>query len=347
MAPVSYSRFTTDDEGRALPRSITTGALSLRPPLPEDAELIAELMGAAAGSDRPREIVATWQQHWESEGYGTWILVDPLGLAAGFVGLRANRDFIRLTLRVLERAGGDELAARALRLVTAYALEWLPDLPVRIRVAPEDIATRFVATSSGMVHTPDLDHVVGDDEWQVLELPYLRVVDRIPPRARDAMLEMWVAANDAGGAVGFVPGTSIDDVAPVLDGYVDRLARGDTVCVALNSPLGELLGFGFVVGSTGMLMAHSANLERIMTDPARRGTNHGALLLAGLHRAARERGIELVTLDYRAGTGLGEFYTRYGYTEVGRVPGAVRVAPGDDRDGVIMARRLDEDRRGE
>ena len=56
--------------------------------------------------------------------------------------------------------------------------------------------------------------------------------------------------------------------------------------------------------------------------------------------AAREAGVELVTLDYRGGTGLGEFYTRYGYTEVGRVPGGVRVAPGDDRDGVIMARSL-------
>ena len=151
---------------------------------------------------------------------------------------------------------------------------------------------------------------------------------------------MWVEVNDAGGSVGFVPGASEEQVAQVLDGYVARLGDGATACVALNSPLGELLGFGFVVGSTGALMRHTANLERIMTDPGRRGTNHGALLMAGLHRAARERGVELVTLDYRGGTGLGEFYTRYGYSEVGRVPGAVRVAPGDDRDGVLMARSL-------
>jgi hypothetical protein len=32
---------------------------------------------------------------------------------------------------------------------------------------------------------------------------------------------------------------------------------------------------------------------------------------------------------------------RCGYTEVGRVPGAIRVAPGDDRDDVLMARQLD------
>lgn len=30
-----------------------------------------------------------------------------------------------------------------------------------------------------------------------------------------------------------------------------------------------------------------------------------------------------------------------GYAEVGRVPGSIRVEPGDDRDSVLMARRLD------
>ena len=141
-------------------------------------------------------------------------------------------------------------------------------------------------------------------------------------------------------AVGFLPGATAEDVTPVLDAYSARMGTGDTVCVSLNSPLGDLLGFGFLVGSTGPLTRHGANIERIMTDPARRGTNYGALLMAGLHRVARERGVELVTLDYRGGTGLGEFYTQYGYTEVGRVPGALRVAAGDDRDGVIMARSL-------
>lgn len=319
---------------------MSTPDLSLAPPTPEDAELVAELMGAPADAERPAEIVGTWREHWETHGYGTWIVRDTAGARVGFVGLRTNAEFIRLTLRFVDREGSDDLASRALRQVAAHVIEYLPDLPLRIRVAPEDVATRFVAESAGLEHVGELDHVVGEDEWQVLELPYIRVADRVPPRAREAMLEMWVRVNDAGGSVGFVAGATTETVAPVLDGYISRLEQGDTVCVALNSPTGELLGFGFVVGSTAVLMAHSATLERVMTDPARRGTNFGALLMAGLHRAARGRGTELVTLDYRGGTGLGEFYTRYGYTEVGRVPGAIRVAPGDDRDGVIMARSL-------
>lgn len=321
------------------PRTITTDTISMHPAVEDDAQLVAELMGVPGSAERPAQIVRGWREHWDEHGYGTWI-VETGARRVGFVGLRAHSDFIRVTIRVVEDERGDEIAAQALRLVCAHALEWLPDLPLRIRLAPEDISTRFVAESAGMVHDPQLDHTVDGDEWQVLELPYVRVAEHIPTRAREAMLTMWVEVNDAGGSVGFVPGASEEQVAQVLDGYVARLGDGATACVALNSPLGELLGFGFVVGSTGALMGHTANLERIMTDPGRRGTNHGALLMAGLHRAARERGVELVTLDYRGGTGLGEFYTRYGYTEVGRVPGAVRVAPGDDRDGVLMARSL-------
>ncbi len=79
-----------------------------------------------------------------------------------------------------------------------------------------------------------------------------------------------------------------------------------------------------------------------MTDPARRGRNLGRLLLAAMHRTAREEGVEVARLDVRSGLGLVGFYERSGYVEVGRVPGAIRVAPGDDRDTVLMARRLDD-----
>lgn len=321
------------------PRSITTDAISLHPPVDDDSALVAELMDVPAGSERPAEIVRGWRDHWDEHGYGTWIISDASARGVGFVGLRAHSDFIRVTIRTLD-GRGDDVAGAALRLVVAHALEWLPDLPLRLRVAPDDRTTRAVAEAAGMEHAPDLDHAAGGEQWVVLELPWARVADRIPQRARDAMLDMWVRVNDAGGAVGFVPGADEGEVAAVLDGYAERLDGTRAVCVALNSPGGDLLGFGFVVRPSGATVAHTATLERIMTDPERRGTNHGALLMSALHRAARELGVEVVTLDYRGGTGLGEFYTRYGYTEVGRVPGGVRVAPGEDRDGVIMARLL-------
>lgn len=338
--PVSYSQFTTDDEGRSLPRAMSTESVSLAAPVEEDVELVAELMEVPVTEERPAEIVTTWCEHWDTHGYGPWVVRDSDGARIGFVGMRENAEFIRLTVRVVEEEGADDLAARALRLVAAVATEFLPDLPVRIRIAPEDDATRRVVEAAGMERVSDLDHVVGEDEWQVLELPYIRVAEHVPARARAAMLDLWVDVNDAGGAVGFVSGAGAEDVEPVLDGYIARIEQGDVVCVALNSPLGELLGFGFVVGSNGPLTAHTATLERIMTAPTRRGSNLGALLMAGLHRATRERGVERITLDYRGGTGLGEFYARHGYEEVGRLPGAIRLAPDDDRDSVLMARSL-------
>jgi hypothetical protein len=43
----------------------------------------------------------------------------------------------------------------------------------------------------------------------------------------------------------------------------------------------------------------------------------------------------------RGGLGLERFYDRLGYREVGRLPGALRVAADDDRDEILMWRALD------
>ena len=38
----------------------------------------------------------------------------------------------------------------------------------------------------------------------------------------------------------------------------------------------------------------------------------------------------------RGGTGTEKFYERLGYQQVGRIPGALRVGPGDDRDEYLL-----------
>jgi hypothetical protein len=59
--------------------------------------------------------------------------------------------------------------------------------------------------------------------------------------------------------------------------------------------------------------------------------------MAAVEQAARGfHGIEALRLTCRGGTGVESFYAACGYKEVGRVPGAIRVAPGDDRDDVVM-----------
>jgi hypothetical protein len=52
--------------------------------------------------------------------------------------------------------------------------------------------------------------------------------------------------------------------------------------------------------------------------------------------ARQEMGLEQLHLAVRGGTGLEHFYARLGWRETGRWPGALRLAPGDDRDEILM-----------
>ncbi len=62
--------------------------------------------------------------------------------------------------------------------------------------------------------------------------------------------------------------------------------------------------------------------------------------LEGLHGTAAGLGLEQLMLTTRGGTGVERFYEHFGYTIVGRHPGAIQLAPGDDRDELILVLRL-------
>jgi hypothetical protein len=50
----------------------------------------------------------------------------------------------------------------------------------------------------------------------------------------------------------------------------------------------------------------------------------------------RQLGWAALHLTVRDGTGVERFYAAHGYREVGRLPGALRIGPGDDRDETHM-----------
>jgi GNAT superfamily N-acetyltransferase len=79
---------------------------------------------------------------------------------------------------------------------------------------------------------------------------------------------------------------------------------------------------------------------RVQVHPSRQGGGLGRVLMSGVHDIARERGWDFLYLSARGGTGVDGFYRGLGYQEVGRLPGAIRVAPGDDRDEILLACRL-------
>jgi GNAT superfamily N-acetyltransferase len=159
------------------------------------------------------------------------------------------------------------------------------------------------------------------------------------PALRRALLRLWVDVTDAGGAVGFTAPAPQDAIAATLDTALARVAGGHDALGVVRDE-GQVVAMGFLVDRGSPLCRHWRTVLRVMVHPSRQGTGTGLVLMRGLHDLGRALGLEHLQLTVRDGHGLEGFYARAGYTVVGRHPGAVRVAPGDDRDEVMMVAPL-------
>ncbi|KJS54607.1 GNAT family N-acetyltransferase [Streptomyces rubellomurinus] len=152
------------------------------------------------------------------------------------------------------------------------------------------------------------------------------------------IVRLWTDVSNAGGAVGFVPPVTEDDVWDTAERQFAGVApQGpDRLLVAHESGTGRLVGLLFFESTRYEIMDHWRSLRSVMVHPDLQGLGRGAELLAEAERIARAWGLQSLRLTLRGGQGLERFYGRAGYQEVGRVPAAIRVAPGDDRDDVTM-----------
>ncbi len=73
-----------------------------------------------------------------------------------------------------------------------------------------------------------------------------------------------------------------------------------------------------------------------MVRPEIQGRGYVLILMREAEKAARLIGWEGLFLTVRGGLGLDCFYTNLGYKEVGRLAATLRLAPGDDRDEILM-----------
>ncbi|WP_075012638.1 GNAT family N-acetyltransferase [Geodermatophilus obscurus] len=160
-------------------------------------------------------------------------------------------------------------------------------------------------------------------------------VSDVGPQLRRALLACWTEVSNAGGAVGFVPPVTEDDVEPVLDALLGRVAQGREQLVVVKVG-GELAGWAVLSLSVSPLRRHWATVLRVQVHPARQGQGLGRVLMTGVHDAARALGLEMLHLTVRGGYGLEGFYAGLGYREFGRMPGAIRLGPGDDREEVHL-----------
>lgn len=164
--------------------------------------------------------------------------------------------------------------------------------------------------------------------------------DDVPPSLRRELVDCWAGVANAGGAVlatEFPPlPVTAHDVAPVVDGLVRGLhpGRGRLLVATVG---GTLAGWLILRREPHPLGAHCGTVNHVQTHPRFRGRGIGAALMRRVHDIARdEMGLEQLQLSARGGVGLEDFYRKAGWVEVGRWPRALRIAPGDDRDAILM-----------
>jgi GNAT superfamily N-acetyltransferase len=162
------------------------------------------------------------------------------------------------------------------------------------------------------------------------------------PALGRGVLALWTDVSNAGGAVGFVPPVTTDDIGPQWRQHLAAMAEGRMRLLVGYDEDGEIAATAFLARNDHRLMAHWIWLYTVMVHPRHQGKGYGRDLMAAAAGAARGLGgIDAIRLTCRGGTGIDRFYASCGYQEVGRVPGAIRVAEGDDRDDIIMLLPLD------
>lgn len=290
--------------------------------------------------------------HWGERGFGYHVVVSD-GSPVGAGGLKVNpatADLpaeLNLYYRFVPEVHGQGLAREAARAWVAHGVEWLPrELPIVAVAAPGNPASIATARSAGLSEVGTRRYP-GDPaefgESLVLRGPTVTVVraEGFAEHLQEQVLDLWCATNDAGGAVGFLPGAPRAAVNGALARHEAGMREGDVTAVLLmDAATDRPVGLGFWQRPTNPLLHHRRTAYRVMTDPGRRGSNLGRLLMAAMHRVAREEGVEIGELGVRGGYGTERFYAALGWSEWGRIPGGIRVAPGDDRDDIQMLRHF-------
>lgn len=156
---------------------------------------------------------------------------------------------------------------------------------------------------------------------------------------RAELVAVWVAATNAGGALGLVAPTTPEQAEVLAGPTWQRVCDGLDVLVVGRLD-GRLVGWCVLESRGGPLSPHWRSLKRLQVHPDLQGAGHGRALLAAAEQAAARRGLRAVHLTVRGGTGTERFYLAVGYREVGRLPGALRLADDDLRDELHLWKDL-------
>lgn len=162
----------------------------------------------------------------------------------------------------------------------------------------------------------------------------------LAPGLTNKLETIWLEVGNAGGSVGTpIPATKADVKVLSNNAFRSVVEGDDHLVVAYQD--GEPVGFAFLTHNPGPLFKHWAIVKRLQVLPELQGRGIGSALMTEITKLARdELRLEQLQLTVRGKTGTESFYERFGYEIVGRIPDAIRVAPGDDRDMIYMMSRL-------
>lgn len=175
------------------------------------------------------------------------------------------------------------------------------------------------------------------DEHVDAEIDQLTSPDRVTTGLRRELIDCWILVSNAGGAAGFpFPPVDTTHVAPVADKLIAGLTpEYSRLLIARTGD--TLAGWVHIQRNPNPLIAHWGTISHLQSLPSSRSQGIGTALMAHARQIARsEMGLEQLHLAARSGTGLEHFYARLGWRVIGRWPGALRLAPGDDRDEILM-----------
>ena len=146
----------------------------------------------------------------------------------------------------------------------------------------------------------------------------------------------WLDVSNSRGAVGF-PFVPVSDEAmnEAMRRLIDDVDSGSVLLFVAENEDG-LVGWVSLRLNQSALTRHWATVERLQSRPEHRNDGVAKNLMSAVVDHAATIGLEQLRLVVRGGEGLESFYSRLGWTEIGRHRAALRMAEGDDRDEVSM-----------
>ena len=165
--------------------------------------------------------------------------------------------------------------------------------------------------------------------------PHLSWIDPADPPL-DGVYRLVAAMAERQAAVGWL---TVPPRAEVVT-WLDDVLAGGARAVAVHDPDGQLVAFGYWVRQSAAVLAHSAEIRKVMVHPGAQGRGLGQAVVSALIADAAAAEVELLLLDVRGNNHAAlRLYARLGFVVSGRRPDLIAV--GAERfDQVLMHRDL-------